>query len=33
VHVPKGYIYFSMAFSLFVEMLNIRLRKKLNTPK
>ena len=28
IHVPKGYIYFSMAFSLFVEMLNIRLRKK-----
>ena len=27
VHVPKGYIYFAMAFSLFVEMLNIRLRK------
>lgn len=23
-HVPKGYIYFSMAFSLFVEMLNMR---------
>ncbi len=23
-HVPKGYIYFAMAFSLFVEMLNIR---------
>lgn len=28
LHVPKGYIYFSMAFSLFVEMLNIKLRKK-----
>lgn len=28
VHVPKGYIYFSMAFSIFVEMLNIRMRKK-----
>ena len=27
VHVPKGYIYFAMAFSLAVEMLNIRLRK------
>ena len=26
-HVPKGYIYFAMAFSLGVEMLNIRLRK------
>ena len=28
VHVPKGYIYFSMAFSVAVEMLNIRMRKK-----
>lgn len=27
-HVPKGYIYFAMAFSVFVEMLNIRLRRK-----
>ena len=27
-HVPKGYVYFGMAFSLVVEMLNIRLRKK-----
>lgn len=27
-HIPKGYIYFSMAFSVLVEMLNIRLRKK-----
>ena len=26
-HIPKGYVYFSMAFSVFVEMLNIRLRK------
>lgn len=26
--VPKGYIYFAMAFSLAVEMLNLRLRKK-----
>lgn len=25
-HIPKGYIYFSMGFSLFVEMLNLRLR-------
>jgi predicted tellurium resistance membrane protein TerC len=23
-HIPKGYIYFAMAFSLFVEMLNLR---------
>jgi len=28
VHVPKGYIYFSLAFSLFVEFLNQRLRRK-----
>lgn len=28
VHVPKGYIYFAMAFSVTVEMLNIRMRKK-----
>ena len=27
-HVPKGYVYFGMAFSLAVEMLNIRTRKK-----
>jgi predicted tellurium resistance membrane protein TerC len=26
-HVPKGYIYFAMAFSFIVEMLNLRLRK------
>jgi hypothetical protein len=26
--IPKGYVYFAMAFSLCVEMLNIRLRKK-----
>lgn len=26
-HIPKGYIYFAMAFSLFVEFLNLRLRK------
>ena len=28
VHVPKAYIYFAMAFSVTVEMLNIRMRKK-----
>ena len=27
-HVPKGYVYFGMAFSLAVEMLNIRMRKR-----
>jgi predicted tellurium resistance membrane protein TerC len=32
VHVPKGYIYFAMAFSVTVEMLNIRMRKKRAAP-
>jgi predicted tellurium resistance membrane protein TerC len=32
VHVPKGYIYFAMAFSVGVEMLNIRMRKKQAKP-
>ncbi|MEJ7686946.1 MAG: TerC family protein [Variovorax sp.] len=27
-HVPKGYVYFAMAFSVGVELLNIRMRKK-----
>ena len=27
-HIPKGYVYFAMGFSVFVEMLNLRLRKK-----
>ena len=27
VHFPKGYIYFAMAFSIFVETLNLRMRK------
>jgi len=27
-HVPKGYVYFAMAFSVAVEMLNLRLRKR-----
>ncbi|HEY3565421.1 MAG TPA: TerC family protein, partial [Casimicrobiaceae bacterium] len=27
-HIPKGYIYFSMAFATVVELLNIRLRKR-----
>ncbi|MBX3059975.1 MAG: TerC family protein [Anaerolineae bacterium] len=26
-HIPKGYIYFAMGFSVFVEMLNLRMRK------
>ncbi len=28
LHIPKGYIYFAMAFTVFVEMLNLRLRAK-----
>lgn len=28
VHVPKGYIYFAMAFSLGIELLNMKMRKK-----
>lgn len=30
--VPKGYLYFAIAFSLFVEFLNLRLRKKDTSP-
>lgn len=29
VHFQKGYVYFAMAFSIFVEMLNIRMKKKM----
>jgi predicted tellurium resistance membrane protein TerC len=32
LHIPKGYIYFAMAFSVFVEMLNLRLRKNKMEP-
>lgn len=28
IHIPKGYVYFAMGFSLFVEVLNVRSRKK-----
>ena len=28
IEVPKGYVYFAMAFSVFVELLNMKLRKK-----
>ncbi len=31
-HIPKGYVYFAMAFSLGVEMLNLRLRKRAAPP-
>jgi predicted tellurium resistance membrane protein TerC len=26
LHIPKGYIYFAMSFSVFVEMINLRVR-------
>jgi predicted tellurium resistance membrane protein TerC len=29
-HIPKGYIYFAMGFSVFVEMVNLRLRRKVD---
>ena len=31
-HIPKGYIYFAIAFSVFVEMLNLKMRKKKSKP-
>ena len=31
-HIPKGYIYFAMAFSVFVEMLNLRIRAAREPP-
>ena len=31
-HVPKGYVYFAMAFSVAVEMLNMRMRKRARRP-
>jgi predicted tellurium resistance membrane protein TerC len=30
-HIPKGYIYFAMGFSVFVEMINLRVRAR-NVP-
>ncbi len=32
LHIPRGYIYFAMAFSVFVEMLNLRLRDRRSRP-
>ena len=32
VHIPKGYIYFAMGFSVFVEMINLRMAKKRRRP-
>jgi predicted tellurium resistance membrane protein TerC len=31
-HISKGYIYFAMAFSIFVEMINLRLRRTASPP-
>ncbi len=31
-HIPKGYIYFAMAFSVLVEILNLRLRRVKTEP-
>ncbi|MCY1528310.1 hypothetical protein D9M68_634110 [compost metagenome] len=31
-HIPKGYIYFAMAFSILVEMLNLRMKKNSRNP-
>ena len=33
VHVPKGYIYFAMAFSVAVEMINLRIRPRTTPPR
>lgn len=32
LHIPKGYIYFAMGFSVLVEMLNLRLRRRRRPP-
>ena len=32
LHIPKGYIYFAMAFSVFVEALNLRMRRSRGVP-
>jgi predicted tellurium resistance membrane protein TerC len=32
VHIPKGYIYFAMGFSVFVEFLNLRARSRTSKP-
>ena len=32
-HVPKGYVYFAVFFSLIIEMLNIRFRKNYQKSK
>ena len=32
IEVPKGYVYFAMGFAVFVEMMNMRLRKVSQPP-
>jgi len=32
LHIPKGYIYFAMAFAVVVELLNLKMRKKAEEP-
>lgn len=32
LHIPKGYIYFAMAFSTVVELLNLKVRKRAPSP-
>jgi predicted tellurium resistance membrane protein TerC len=32
LHIPKGYIYFAMGFSILVEMLNLRVRQRPAAP-
>jgi predicted tellurium resistance membrane protein TerC len=32
LHIPKGYIYFTMAFAVFVELLNLRIRHPQTEP-
>ena len=32
-HIPKGYTYFAMAFALFVEMLNFKVRSRKPSPR
>jgi predicted tellurium resistance membrane protein TerC len=31
--IPRGYTYFAMAFSLFVEMLNLKMRSRKTAPR
>jgi predicted tellurium resistance membrane protein TerC len=33
LHIPKGYIYFAMAFSIVVELLNLRMRARRGPPR